>query len=206
MWTYVLWLCEFFVSVLYTYRIWTNMPDSLCGRWRCWAMGVWSVGQATTLWRCGTGSRAYACRRSPVILGWVLRHYIIFASSVCMFRCRHRLYWLDGCGAVAFTRLVLWVTLFCTSICIMSWILFWILIIYMNKWWQIVYAVAVLSDGRVVSGSADKTLKVWDSVSGRCLQTLKGHTYVSEVSVCVCVCAYLYVCCHMTVWLFMRII
>ena len=45
-------------------------------------------------------------------------------------------------------------------------------------------AVAVLSDGRVVSGSDDETLKVWDSVSGRCLQTLSGHTSVSDVSVC----------------------
>ena len=54
--------------------------------------------------------------------------------------------------------------------------------------------VAVLSDGRVVSGSADKTMKVWDSVSGRCLQTLSGHTSVSDVSVCMCVFEYLYVC------------
>ena len=45
-------------------------------------------------------------------------------------------------------------------------------------------AVAVLSDGRVVSGSGDNTLKVWDSVSGQCLQTLSGHTAVSDVSVC----------------------
>ena len=42
----------------------------------------------------------------------------------------------------------------------------------------------MLSDGRVVSGSADCTLKVWDLVSGRCLQTLSGHTGVSDVSVC----------------------
>ena len=46
------------------------------------------------------------------------------------------------------------------------------------------FAVAVLSDGRVVSGSDDKTLKVWDLVSGQCLQTLSGHTSVSDVSVC----------------------
>ena len=61
------------------------------------------------------------------------------------------------------------------------------------------YAVAVLSDGRVVSGSRDNTLKVWDSVSGQCLQTLSGHTDVSEVSVFVCVREYLYVCMCMSV-------
>ena len=44
---------------------------------------------------------------------------------------------------------------------------------------------AVLSDGRVVSGSGDNTLKVWDWVSGQCLQTLSGHTGVSDVSVSV---------------------
>ena len=54
-------------------------------------------------------------------------------------------------------------------------------------------AVAVLSDGRVVSGSVDNTLKVWDSVSGRCLQTLSGHTNVSDVSVCVWVSECVYV-------------
>ncbi len=34
----------------------------------------------------------------------------------------------------------------------------------------------VLSNGRVVSGSDDDTLKVWDVSSGRCLRTLTGHT------------------------------
>jgi len=33
-----------------------------------------------------------------------------------------------------------------------------------------------LSDGRLVSGSADVTLKIWDTISGRCLITLQGHT------------------------------
>ena len=47
----------------------------------------------------------------------------------------------------------------------------------------------MLSDGRVVSGSQDNTLKVWDSVSGLCLQTLSGHRDVNDVSVCL----YLYV-------------
>ena len=55
-------------------------------------------------------------------------------------------------------------------------------------------AVAVLSDGRVVSGSYDKTLKVWDWVSGQCLQTLSGHTNVSDVSVCVLVSVCLSMC------------
>ena len=36
--------------------------------------------------------------------------------------------------------------------------------------------VAALSHGRVVSGSSDNTLKVWDVSSGDCLYTLNGHT------------------------------
>jgi WD40 repeat protein/tetrahydromethanopterin S-methyltransferase subunit G len=35
---------------------------------------------------------------------------------------------------------------------------------------------AVLPNDQVVSGSSDKTLKVWDPVTGRCLATLTGHT------------------------------
>ena len=38
-----------------------------------------------------------------------------------------------------------------------------------------VQSVAVLSDGRVVSGS-DKTVRVWDLSTGECVQVLKGHT------------------------------
>ena len=36
--------------------------------------------------------------------------------------------------------------------------------------------VAALSDARVVSGSSDETLKVWDASTGQCLRTLTGHT------------------------------
>ena len=36
--------------------------------------------------------------------------------------------------------------------------------------------VAVFPDGRrVVSGSADATLKVWDVATGKCVATLEGH-------------------------------
>ena len=40
-----------------------------------------------------------------------------------------------------------------------------------------VNCVAVFPDGRrVVSGSGDNTLKVWDVATGKCLATLKGHS------------------------------
>ena len=38
-----------------------------------------------------------------------------------------------------------------------------------------VNAIAVVDEQRVVSGSDDETLKVWDLRSGRCMQTLRGH-------------------------------
>ena len=47
-----------------------------------------------------------------------------------------------------------------------------------------VNCVAVLPDGRVVSGSSDNTLRVWDTDTGQCLQTLEGHT---ELVSCVAV-------------------
>jgi WD40 repeat protein len=40
---------------------------------------------------------------------------------------------------------------------------------------SLVHAVAVLPDGRVISGSADKTLRIWDVESGQSLATLTGH-------------------------------
>ena len=40
-----------------------------------------------------------------------------------------------------------------------------------------VNCVAVFPDGRrVVSGSGDKTLKVWDIATGECVATLEGHS------------------------------
>jgi WD40 repeat protein/tRNA A-37 threonylcarbamoyl transferase component Bud32 len=39
-----------------------------------------------------------------------------------------------------------------------------------------VTALVVLSDGRVVSGSRDNTLKLWDMKQSQCLATLQGHT------------------------------
>lgn len=46
-------------------------------------------------------------------------------------------------------------------------------------------SVSVTADGRrAVSGSADKTLKVWDLESGACVRTLEGHSeWVTSVSV-----------------------
>ncbi len=40
-------------------------------------------------------------------------------------------------------------------------------------------SVCVMPDGRVISGSSDNTLKVWDISRGECIQTLKGHSWVS---------------------------
>ena len=38
-------------------------------------------------------------------------------------------------------------------------------------------SVAVFPDGRrVVSGSADNTVKVWDAATGECVATLAGHS------------------------------
>ena len=36
-------------------------------------------------------------------------------------------------------------------------------------------SISFFSDGRVISGSTDDTLRIWDSVTGQCLQTLEGH-------------------------------
>ena len=43
-----------------------------------------------------------------------------------------------------------------------------------------VLCVAVLPNGRVVSGSRDNTLKVWDASSGECLRTLGNNIHVLD--------------------------
>ncbi len=50
----------------------------------------------------------------------------------------------------------------------------------------IVTCVALSADGRrILSGSRDKTLRLWEPQSGKCLKVLKGHTsYVTSVSLC----------------------
>ena len=48
-------------------------------------------------------------------------------------------------------------------------------------------SVAVLADGRVVSGSLDATIRVWNLATGACDNVLEGHTGVSG-------CACLFLC------------
>ncbi|MEE1097710.1 MAG: hypothetical protein U0K83_05205, partial [Bacteroidales bacterium] len=39
-------------------------------------------------------------------------------------------------------------------------------------------SVAYSPDGtKIISGSGDKTIKIWDANTGQCLQTLEGHKY-----------------------------
>ncbi|KFA81064.1 hypothetical protein S40288_09832 [Stachybotrys chartarum IBT 40288] len=47
-----------------------------------------------------------------------------------------------------------------------------------------VYSVAFSGDGRqVVSGSGDKTVRIWDATTGECVRTLKGHSsWVTSVA------------------------
>ena len=40
---------------------------------------------------------------------------------------------------------------------------------------------AVLSDGRIVSGSSDSTVRIWNGASGECERVLKGHSHVSDI-------------------------
>jgi WD40 repeat protein len=53
-----------------------------------------------------------------------------------------------------------------------------------NNWRDAITCIAVFPNGKVVSGSNDKTLKVWDSITGTCLATLTGHM---EVVLCMAV-------------------
>ena len=39
---------------------------------------------------------------------------------------------------------------------------------------------SVLQDGRIVSGSSDYTLRVWNISTGECDRVLKGHSDVSN--------------------------
>jgi hypothetical protein len=63
--------------------------------------------------------------------------------------------------------------------------------VYLSMWmcyivlWQSVNSVTALANGSVVSASCDSTLKVWNPVTGQCLQTLTGHTGVSSELDCV---------------------
>ena len=51
--------------------------------------------------------------------------------------------------------------------------LFYICVIICNT----VDALCMTLDGRLVSGSDDSSIKIWDLSSGECLKTLNGHSY-----------------------------
>ena len=38
------------------------------------------------------------------------------------------------------------------------------------------HSVCSLGDGRLASGSEDRTVRVWETATGECVATLKGHT------------------------------
>ena len=40
---------------------------------------------------------------------------------------------------------------------------------------------AVLLDGRIVTGSHDCTVRIWNGASGECERVLEGHSEVSDV-------------------------
>ena len=49
---------------------------------------------------------------------------------------------------------------------------------------DLVLSLAVLPDNMLASGSADQTIKIWDTVNGKELTTLNGHTsYVASLAV-----------------------
>jgi WD40 repeat protein len=47
-----------------------------------------------------------------------------------------------------------------------------------------VYTIAILPDGRIVSGSEDRTIRIWNSSTGDCEMSLCGHnSYVKAIAV-----------------------
>ena len=50
-----------------------------------------------------------------------------------------------------------------------------------------VNSVAISADGtKVISGSDDKTIKIWDAASGNVMQTLSGESDMLCVYMCIC--------------------
>ncbi len=62
------------------------------------------------------------------------------------------------------------------------------IMIYNNEYVaQGVTSVSVLPDGRIISGSLDHTIRIWDGNTGECMKILKGHTSVSSSITMICV-------------------
>jgi WD40 repeat protein len=45
-----------------------------------------------------------------------------------------------------------------------------------------VYSVAWSKDGKVASGSRDKSVKIWETSTGECLSTLRGHKEINCIA------------------------
>ncbi|MGE3920321.1 MAG: hypothetical protein AB7F64_05150, partial [Gammaproteobacteria bacterium] len=45
-----------------------------------------------------------------------------------------------------------------------------------DLWRSCIQALTVLTSGRLVSGSWDGTIRIWNVASGECLKVLEGHT------------------------------
>ena len=52
---------------------------------------------------------------------------------------------------------------------------------YIPVYIQSISSVAVLPDGRIVSGSEDKTLRIWHLGTGTLVRILKGHIGVGSI-------------------------
>jgi WD40 repeat protein len=83
------------------------------------------------------------------------------------------------CAVLVFACVGLYPLLFFSSLLISS--LFSVMSSDLVCFSQAVRCVVALSDGRrVVSGSFESTLRVWDVDTGECVRELKGHDGVSE--------------------------